>query len=259
MHTKLISLTPDQLICAFAAIPNSVTHLDLKQNRLGKKTCAELAEAFAAIPLSVKYIEINDVSDSVLKGMPHPAFQLQQATQLLLESKATTEPSGTEDLACAGAGSAPGAPTETNYLEKLQAAIELLLQIPEEAAVYKEACTLLWPELYGIYTEQQKDKLMSTTPMADVACSEETGGKDLTLKDIMNYAMGAGELGKLFVNRHPDVAVEPGYKVDTMEKFEFAEKYLKENKDPADRLAIGSPEYIALQYCMAPCVASYGF
>ena len=59
-HFYLSSIDPNMpLITAFAAIPNSVTTLDLSLNNLDKKTGAELAQAFRAIPNSVTTLDLS--------------------------------------------------------------------------------------------------------------------------------------------------------------------------------------------------------
>lgn len=214
--------------------------------KLNTKTGAELAEAFAAIPVSVKTIKV-------------PAAILFQKAIQLLHDEINQCPESVVSDAAAGAGSAPATQSLSSSFENRKCAVNLLLQIPEEAAIHSDACKLLWPELYGMYLEQQVDKRTSTTPIADMACSIESGEEDLTLKDIMSYAMGADELTKLFVNRHPDVSIEPGYKVNTIKQFQFAESYLKEIKNPGDRLIVGSKKYTELQYGTVKCGAGYGF
>ena len=56
---NLEHLTGDNFLQAFAAIPETVTSLDLSCNRLGNKTGAELAEAFAAIPAGVTSLKLG--------------------------------------------------------------------------------------------------------------------------------------------------------------------------------------------------------
>jgi len=70
---KLGEKTGAELALAFAAIPTTVTSLNLSGNGLDNKTGAELAQAFAAIPPSVTSLDLsgNDLSmDNIWQLLP---------------------------------------------------------------------------------------------------------------------------------------------------------------------------------------------
>ena len=201
--------TGAELAEAFAAIPASVTTLDLSMNSLYKKTEAELAEAFQAIPVTVGYLKDHDIPMAVFERLEHPISWMTKAKRLLELYKKTTD-----ELQTATA------------IEYRTNALKLLLAIPPQSPLYREAAQLLWRDLYREYLAQKALGTITMPFAAGAGVVSEAPTKEISLEKVIEYAIAAGEGKNLLSAVYPGISYDDEFVIDSNPKFMLCSKYI---------------------------------
>ena len=196
--------TGAKLAQAFAAIPASVTTLDLSRNWLDRKTGAELAQAFAAIPVTVGYLKNHDIPMAVFESLEHPISWMAKAKGLLELDRTSTE-------------------VNTYRTD----ALNLLLAIPPESPLYREAAQVLWVDLYVEYLSQYTS---STMPFAvDVGVVSEAT-TTISFSMVREYALAAAKGNTLLSMVYPGINNDGFGPIDSESEFMLCSEYITRMK-----------------------------